>query len=164
MFIPPAYQIRKTLMQYLTKVSVSSKYRVEPESIKSNNNDILNWLSIIRNITPSFESVSYNLHAPIWMAFRKRGVTFLICFRKRGVPRKGRSLRKWGEVPTLEETMQWWRNSFSPFVIPHSLLIPTCDVVHRSSNYLVRGRRKETGKSSFLFFGVKHVFVWCRKR
>ena len=96
MFIPPAYQIWKTLMQYLTKVSVSSKYRVEPESIKSSNNDILNWLSIIRNVTPSFESVSYNLHAPIWMAFRKRGVTFLICFRKRGVPRKGRSLRKWG--------------------------------------------------------------------
>ena len=28
--------------QYPTKTSVSSKYRVEPESIKSNDNDILN--------------------------------------------------------------------------------------------------------------------------
>ena len=32
----------------------------------------------------SIENVSYNLHAPIWMAPRKRGVTFLSCFRKRG--------------------------------------------------------------------------------
>ena len=40
------------------------------------------------------------------MALRKRGLTFLICFRKRGVPRNGGrgSLRKSG-VPTLEETM-----------------------------------------------------------
>ena len=30
------------LWQYLTKASVSSKYIVELESIKSNNNDILN--------------------------------------------------------------------------------------------------------------------------
>ena len=34
------------------------------------------------------------------MDLRKRGVTFKICFRKRGVPRKGG-----GGVPTLEETM-----------------------------------------------------------
>ena len=33
------------------------------------------------------------------MALRKRGLTFLICFRNGGVPRKG------GGVPTLEETM-----------------------------------------------------------
>ena len=39
---------------YLTKVSVSSKYRVESESIKSNDGDILNWLSVARNIAPSF--------------------------------------------------------------------------------------------------------------
>ena len=31
----------KHLRQYLTKVSISSKYRVEPESVKSNDNDIL---------------------------------------------------------------------------------------------------------------------------
>ena len=36
MFIPLAHQIR-----YLTKASVSSKYRVEPENIKSNDDDIL---------------------------------------------------------------------------------------------------------------------------
>ena len=29
-------------MYYLTKANVSSKYRVQPESIKSNDNDILN--------------------------------------------------------------------------------------------------------------------------
>ena len=40
------------------------------------------------------------------MALRKRGVTFLICFRKRGVPRKGGvPSEKGGGVPTLEETM-----------------------------------------------------------
>ena len=39
------------------------------------------------------------------MAFRKRGVTFKICFRKRGYLERGEgSLRK-GGVPTLEETM-----------------------------------------------------------
>ena len=40
--------------QYLAKGSVSSKYRVESKSKKSNVNDILNWLSIVRNVTPSF--------------------------------------------------------------------------------------------------------------
>ena len=34
--------IKASLKTYLTKASVSSKYRVEPESIKSNDNDILN--------------------------------------------------------------------------------------------------------------------------
>ena len=43
---------------------------------------------------PSFYSVSNNLRAPIWMALRKRRVTFLICFRKRGVPKKGGFLIK----------------------------------------------------------------------
>ena len=40
--------------QYLAKGSVSGKYRVEPESKKSNVNDILNWLCIVRDVTPSF--------------------------------------------------------------------------------------------------------------
>ena len=31
-----------------------NKYRVEPESIKSNDNDILNWPSIVASVTPSF--------------------------------------------------------------------------------------------------------------
>ena len=66
-----AYQIWKTL-KAISNQRDSSKYRVEPESVKSNDNDILNWLSIVRNVTPSFYSVSYNLHAPIWMALRKR--------------------------------------------------------------------------------------------
>ena len=30
------------LLSYQTKANVSSKYRVEPDSIKSNDNDILN--------------------------------------------------------------------------------------------------------------------------
>ena len=74
MLIPLAYQIWKTLEAIsLTKENVSSKYKVEPESKKSNVSDVLNWLSIVRNVTPSFQSVSYNLHAPIWMVLRKRG-------------------------------------------------------------------------------------------
>ena len=52
MFIPLAYQIWKTL-KAISNQRVSSKYRVEPESIKSND-DILNWLSIVWNVTPSF--------------------------------------------------------------------------------------------------------------
>ena len=38
------------------------------------------------------------------MALRKRGVTFLICFRKRGVPRKGRGFPQKRRIPTMEET------------------------------------------------------------
>ena len=33
--------------QYLIKESVSSKYRVKPESKKSNVNDVPDWLSIV---------------------------------------------------------------------------------------------------------------------
>ena len=44
MFIPVVYQISKTLKAISNK-RVSSKYTVEPESIKSNDNDILNWLN-----------------------------------------------------------------------------------------------------------------------
>ena len=44
--------------------------------------------------------------APIWMALRKRGVIFKICFKKRGVLRKGRGVpSEKGDVPSLEETM-----------------------------------------------------------
>ena len=74
--------------QYLVKGRISSKYRVEPESKKGNVKDILNWLSIVRNGTPSFQSISYNLHAPIRMVLRKSGVTFYICFGKRGYPKR----------------------------------------------------------------------------
>ena len=41
MFIPLPYQILKTF-KAISNQRVSSKYRVEPESIKSNDNDILN--------------------------------------------------------------------------------------------------------------------------
>ena len=48
----------KNKRQYLTIESVSSKYRVEPKSKKSNINGVLNGLSIVRNIvqnvTPLF--------------------------------------------------------------------------------------------------------------
>ena len=39
------------------------------------------------------------------MGPRKWGVPFLICFRKREVPKKGGSLRKGGGVPILEKTV-----------------------------------------------------------
>ena len=42
MFIPGAFDMQKHQRQYLTKESVSSKYRVEPESKKSNVNNVLN--------------------------------------------------------------------------------------------------------------------------
>ena len=54
MFIPLAYQIWKNIKQYLAKGSVSSKYKVEPESKKSNVNDILNWLTMVWNTKPLF--------------------------------------------------------------------------------------------------------------
>ena len=55
MFIPLAYQNAKHQRQYLAKGRVSSKYRGEPESKKSNNvNDIFNLLSIVRHVTASF--------------------------------------------------------------------------------------------------------------
>ena len=53
MFIPVAYQIWKTL-KAISNQSVSSKYRVEAESIKINDNDIPNWVSTVWNVTPSF--------------------------------------------------------------------------------------------------------------
>ena len=40
--------------QYLAKISVPSKYRVEPERIKSNDDGILNWLNVVQNLTTSF--------------------------------------------------------------------------------------------------------------
>ena len=85
MFIPLAHQIWKTLKAISNQSNVSSKHRVEPESVKSNDNDILNLLSMIWNVTLSFQTVLYNFHAPSLMAVRKRGVTFQISFRKRGV-------------------------------------------------------------------------------
>ena len=55
MFIPLAYQIWKTL-KAISNQRVSSKYRVEPETIKSNDNDI----DLVQ-----YEMYSYNLHVPI---------------------------------------------------------------------------------------------------
>ena len=75
MFIPLAYQIWK-ILKAISNQRVSSKDRVVPESIKSNDKDNLNWLSVVWNVTTSFYSVSNNLHAPTWMAFRKEAVTF----------------------------------------------------------------------------------------
>ena len=53
MFILLAYQIWKTL-KAISNQRVSGKYRVEPESMKNNDNDILNWLNIVQNVTPLF--------------------------------------------------------------------------------------------------------------
>ena len=69
---------------------------VEPESKKSNVNDILNWHSIVWNVTPSFQHVSYNLHA------------FLKFASERGeYPERGGFPQKRG-VPALEETIKVW--------------------------------------------------------
>ena len=46
------------------------------------------------------------LHAPISMAVRKRRVTFLICLRKRGIPRKEGGER--GEFPQ-RESRPWFQ-------------------------------------------------------
>ena len=63
----------KTLKAISNQRSVSKKYRVEPESKKSNVNDILNLLSIIRNlILKCFLQFTYtNLDGS-----QKEGVTF----------------------------------------------------------------------------------------
>ena len=53
MFIPLAYGIWETLKAISNQRAIS-KYRVEPENIESNDNDIPNWLSIVQNVTPSF--------------------------------------------------------------------------------------------------------------
>ena len=42
----------KKPLKPISNQTVSSKYIVEPENIKSNENDILNWLSIVQNVTP----------------------------------------------------------------------------------------------------------------
>ena len=83
MFIPLAHQVRKILKAISNQKKCKVvKYRVEPESKKSNVNDVLNWLSIVWNVTISHYSVSYNLHAPIWMALRKRGELFKFASEK----------------------------------------------------------------------------------
>ena len=91
-------------MFHLTKESVSSKYRVEPESKKSNVNDILNWLSIIRKVTPSFK-VFHAIYMRQFGRLSERGGTQ----KERGGVGEvlggrggGCSLRN-GGVPTLEE-------------------------------------------------------------
>ena len=57
------------------------------------------------------------------MAVRKRGVIFLICFRKRGYPeRRGLHSGKGGRVPTLEETMLNYSNFINGDVYVSRLL------------------------------------------
>ena len=41
-----------------------------------------------------------------------RGITFLICFRKKKYPEREGSLRKGGGVPNLEETMDVTAQNF----------------------------------------------------
>ena len=61
------------------------------------------------------------MHQFGWLSESGEGVTFLICFRKRGVPRKGVSLRK-GGIPTLEKTMLRFLScaSSTPYSFPFS--------------------------------------------
>ena len=89
MVIPLASQIWKTL-KLISNQRVSIKYRFEPESIKSNDSDILNWRSI-------YSSTKCNsLISKCFIQFactnldgcQKEGVFFKICFRKRGYPEK----------------------------------------------------------------------------
>ena len=53
MFIPLAYQIWKKI-KAISNQRVSCKDRVVPESMKSNDKDNLNWLSVVWNVTTSF--------------------------------------------------------------------------------------------------------------
>ena len=71
--------------------------------VKSNVNDILNWLGIVRNVTPSYESVSYNLYAPIWMALRKRVSLFKFASERQWYPERG------GGFPQKRGRFQSWR-------------------------------------------------------
>ena len=98
----PPYQ----LWQYLAKGSVSSKYRVESESKNTNVNDILSWLSIVRNVTPFKVFLTTYMHQFGWLSERG-GQLFKFASERGGYPERGGgvgSLRK-GGVPTLEETM-----------------------------------------------------------
>ena len=95
MFIPLAYQIWKT-RQYLTKASVSSKYIIEPESIKIN--VILNWLSIVRNITHFILKCFIQFACTNLDGSHKEGGNFFNLLQKERGNQKG--------VPTLEETMR----------------------------------------------------------
>ena len=66
----------KNIKGNLTKASVSSRHRVEPESIKSIMIMIFSIDVIPRNSSTKRDTFIlnclYNLHALIWMAVRKR--------------------------------------------------------------------------------------------
>ena len=68
--------------------NISGKYRVESESIKSNDNDILNWLSTAQSI-PFILDCFIQFTCTNLDSSQKEGVTILVCFRKRRVPKKG---------------------------------------------------------------------------
>ena len=85
MFIPLAYQIRKTLKAVCNQ-RVSSKYRVEPESIKSNDNDILSTTRNTLILRYFIQFACTNLNGS-----QKEWVNFLNLLQK-----EGGSLRKEG--------------------------------------------------------------------
>ena len=84
--------------QYLTKASISSKYRVQPESTESNDNDLIDLYSTKRNTFILKCFIQFT--CTNFDGCQKEGVIIFICFRKREFPQKR-------EVPTLEETMQY---------------------------------------------------------
>ena len=93
----------------LTKASVSSRHRVEPESITSIMIMIFSIDVIPRNSSTKRDTFILNCFIQFTCTnldgCKKEEVTFLICFRKRGVPRKEGVPQKRGGGPTLEETM-----------------------------------------------------------
>ena len=98
MFIPLAYQLWKTLKAVCNQ-RVSSKYRVEPESIKSNDNDILSTTRNTLILRYFIQLACTNLNGS-----HKEWVNFLNLLQKEGGSLR-KEVGKGGGVPTPEETM-----------------------------------------------------------
>ena len=67
--------VSRPLLLHIKISSVSSKYRVEPESKKRNVN-VFYWLSIVRNVIPSFLKCFLQFACTNLDGSQKEGVTF----------------------------------------------------------------------------------------
>ena len=95
------------------------KGNIQPEEVSVVNTELSLKVKRVMLMIFSIDLVQYetqHLHFKVFLAIyisnldgcQKEGVTFKICFRKRGVPRKGEGVpqkRRGRGVPTLEETM-----------------------------------------------------------
>ena len=95
----------KNIKDSIYPKQVSVVNTAEPESIKSNDNDIFIWLSIVWNVIPSFSTVLYNLYTCTNLdGCQKKGGHFLNLLQKeRGNEKRGVPSEKGGS--TLDETI-----------------------------------------------------------